>query len=108
MDYLWIAVAFICGFLVKQIGLPPLVGYLAAGFGLHAIGIQPDASLETLADLGVTLLLFTIGLKLNIKSLFKTEVWAGASGHRTAVILLTMMNCVKCDRFALLSASSHC
>ena len=94
MDYLWIAVAFICGFLVKQIGLPPLIGYLAAGFGLHAMGIQPDDSLETLADIGVTLLLFTIGLKLNIKNLFKTEVWAGASGHMTAVILLTIINCV--------------
>jgi len=92
MDYIWVAVAFVCGFLVKQINLPPLVGYLAAGFGLHALGVEPDASLDTLADLGVTLLLFTIGLKLNIKSLFKTEIWAGASGHMGIVVLLTMLN----------------
>ncbi len=38
MDYIWVAVAFVCGFLVKQVTLPPLIGYLAAGFGLHALG----------------------------------------------------------------------
>ena len=92
MDYIWVAVAFVCGFLVKQIGLPPLIGYLAAGFGLHALGVQPDASMQTLADLGVTLLLFTIGLKLNIRSLFKTEIWGGALGHMAAIVLLTTVN----------------
>ena len=56
MDYIWVVVAFGCGFLVKQLNLPPLVGYLAAGFGLHALGVQPDTWLTTLADLGVTLL----------------------------------------------------
>jgi glutathione-regulated potassium-efflux system ancillary protein KefC len=92
MDYIWVAVAFICGFLVKQISLPPLIGYLAAGFGLHAIGVQPHASLQALSDLGITLLLFTIGLKLNIRSLFKTEIWGGASGHMAAIVLLTTLN----------------
>ena len=33
--------------------------------------------IEEIADLGVTLLLFTIGLKLKIKSLIRPEVWAG-------------------------------
>lgn len=94
MDYIWVAVAFICGYLVKQIALPPLIGYLAAGFALHALGVQPDASLQTLSDLGITLLLFTIGLKLNIRSLFKTEIWAGASGHMLAIVLLTTVNCL--------------
>lgn len=92
MDYIWVAVAFGCGFLVKQIGLPPLIGYLAAGFGLHSLGVQPDASLQVLADLGVTLLLFTIGLKLNIGSLFKTEIWGSASGHMLAIVGITAIN----------------
>jgi glutathione-regulated potassium-efflux system ancillary protein KefC len=94
MDYIWIAVAFVCGFLAKQINLPPLIGYLAAGFGLHALGFEPDELLETMAELGVTLLLFTIGLKLNIRSLFKTEVWIGAAGHMSAIVLLTMLSCL--------------
>jgi predicted Kef-type K+ transport protein len=92
MDYILVAVAFACGFLAKQIQLPPLVGYLAAGFGLNALSLTPDALLETMAELGVTLLLFTIGLKLNIGSLFKTEVWAGATGHMAAIIILTTVN----------------
>ncbi len=94
MDYLWIAVAFVCGFLVRQLGLPPLVGYLIAGFGLHALGVQPDATLEALSDLGVILLLFTIGLKLDAENLLKTEVWATATGHMVIILVLTMFNCL--------------
>ncbi|WP_028294549.1 cation:proton antiporter family protein [Oceanobacter kriegii] len=81
MDFVWILVAFVCGFVVKQLGMPPLVGYLLAGFGLHAAGMQPDSSLQKLADLGITLMLFTIGLKLNVKALLKTEVWATSVVH---------------------------
>lgn len=92
MDYIWVALAFGCGFLAKQIKLPPLVGYLIAGFGLHAAGVTPDASLQTLSDLGVTLLLFTIGLKLNVKSLLKTEIWGTAIGHMGTTVALTAAN----------------
>ncbi|ARN75824.1 cation:proton antiporter family protein [Oceanicoccus sagamiensis] len=81
MDYLWIVIAFFFGFAVKQINLPPLVGYLLAGFALNAFGYVPDGSLETLANLGVTLLLFTIGLKINISTLIKPEVLFTAIGH---------------------------
>ena len=81
MDFLWILTAFALGFLVKQIGLPPLVGYLVAGFGLHAWGIEANDSLTVLADLGVTLMLFTIGLKLNVASLLKPEVCVTAISH---------------------------
>lgn len=92
MDFLWVFIAFVCGFLAKQINLPPLIGYLAAGFGLHAYGVVPTSALEAFGDVGVMLLLFTIGLKLDIRSLFKTEVWAGASTHMMAIMLLTMVN----------------
>ena len=92
MDYLWIAVAFVCGFLVKQINLPPLIGYLAAGFALHTMGVQHDASLDVLSELGVTLLLFTIGLKLNVRSLLKTEIWGSATTHMGLIVLLTTLN----------------
>ena len=81
MDFIWILVAFLCGFVVKQVGMPPLVGYLAAGFGLHAAGVQPADSLETLANMGITLMLFTIGLKLNVKALLKPEVWGTSLTH---------------------------
>ena len=77
MDILWILFAFACGFGIKQLGLPPLIGYLIAGFLLNLYGITMTPGLQEIADLGVTLMLFTIGLKLNIRDLLKPEIWAG-------------------------------
>jgi len=94
MEYIWVAVAFACGFLARQISLPPLVGYLGAGFGLHALGVEPDTSFQALSDLGITLLLFTIGLRLNIRNLLKTEIWAGASVHMIAITVITTFTCL--------------
>ena len=76
-----LAVAFALGFGARFIGLPPMVGFLIAGFLLHAVGVQGDETIQKIADFGVTLLLFTIGLKLKIKGLARPEVWAGASVH---------------------------
>jgi len=81
MDAILIAVAFLGGLLVQQIGLPPLVGYLVAGFALSAFGLEGDTTLETLADLGVKLMLFAIGIKLQVRSLLKTAVWGTGLVH---------------------------
>ena len=89
MEFIWILVAFAFGLMAKVISLPPSIGYLVAGFVLHYLGYSEDASLTTLADLGITLMLFTIGLKLNIKDLTKSEVWQGALAHTTIWIVLT-------------------
>ncbi len=77
MDILWILFAFACGFGVKQLGLPPLIGYLIAGFMLNLYGVSMTPGLEEIANIGVTLMLFTIGLKLNIRDLLKPEIWGG-------------------------------
>ncbi|WP_295540806.1 cation:proton antiporter family protein [uncultured Thiohalocapsa sp.] len=82
----WIAVAFAAGVVAKHTGLPPLVGYLVAGFVLNALGAQEDPVIDTLSELGVTLLLFTIGLKLKLKSLAAPQVWGVASLHMVAVV----------------------
>ena len=87
MDPLWILVAFILGFAVYRVGLPPLVGYLIAGFVLQAFGIAGGETLDRIADLGVMLLLFTIGLKLKIRSLLRPEIWAGASIHMLITVI---------------------
>jgi predicted Kef-type K+ transport protein len=79
-----LTVAFALGFAVQQIRLPPLVGYLAAGFALHAAGFEPDPAIDTIADLGVLLLLFGIGLKLKLSALARPVVWVGTSVHLLA------------------------
>lgn len=81
MEYLFLLFAFICGLSVKMAGVPPLVGYLLAGFILNAMGYAMTDSLQSIADLGITIMLFTIGLKLNIRDLSKPEVWLGSVSH---------------------------
>jgi len=81
MEFLLLLIAFVCGFASKFIGLPPLVGYLIAGFLLNALGFSANPELETIANLGITVMLFTIGLKLNIKDLIKREIWLASVVH---------------------------
>ena len=88
MKPLWVLTAFVLGFIVNRVGLPPLVGYLIAGFALNALGAEGGGAIENIADLGVILLLFSIGLKLRLRSLAKPEVWAGASLHMLITVLL--------------------
>ncbi len=88
MDPMWLLVALLLGLFAQQIRLPPLVGFLVAGFALHALGIEGGPALQKFADLGVTLLLFTIGLKLRLRNLLAPEVWATASVHMVTTVLL--------------------
>ena len=90
-DPLWIAIAFLCGLGVSTLGLPPLVGFLAAGFILNAAGAEGGEFLRITADLGVTLLLFSIGLKLNLRSLGRPEVWGAGLIHMTSITLGTTL-----------------
>ncbi len=88
MDPVWIALAFILGFAVRQVGLPPLVGFLAAGFVLNAFGVQGGETIQEVSEFGVMLLLFSIGLKLRIKSLLRPEVWGGTSLHMLVTVVV--------------------
>ena len=83
---IWVLSAFLLGFAATRVGLPPMIGYLVAGFALNAAGIAAGEYLEQIADLGIYLLLFSIGLKLRIRSLLKPEVWAGASLHMLVTV----------------------
>ena len=80
--------ALLLGLLAGRIGLPPLVGFLASGFLLSALGVQKTPWLGELAHAGVLLLLFAVGLKLRFKTLLRHEVWGSALAHLfvTAVV----------------------
>jgi monovalent cation:H+ antiporter-2, CPA2 family len=70
------ASAFVCafafGFLAAKIRLPPLVGYLVAGIliGPFTPGFVADTDLASqLAEIGVILLMFGVGLHFSVKDL---------------------------------------
>ncbi len=90
----WISLAFVLGLGLRQIGLPPLVGYLAAGFVLNVLSrytgqpLDGGEALKHIAHLGVMLLLFTVGLKLRLKSVIQPEVLGSSLVHIVLTCLL--------------------
>lgn len=87
---LYLVAAVVGGLLAVAVRLPPLVGYLAAGFVLGAMGAPEPDGLESVAELGVVLLLFAIGLKFDARTLLRREIWVTTSVHivlATAVAL---------------------
>ncbi len=88
-DVTWILFALVFGLAAAYVSLPPMVGYLAAGFALSALGMQSGDTLQSVADVGVTILLFSIGLKLNLKDLFRAEIWAVSAIHMLVTIVVS-------------------
>ena len=71
--------AFVLGLLSRAAGLPPLVGFLSAGFLMNAQSIEGGEMLEKLSDLGIALLFFVVGLELNLGAKVDRRLWHGAS-----------------------------
>jgi len=88
-DIIAIGIAYSLGLLARLVGLPPLIGYLVAGFGLYAAGSQMTPTLQEFSEMGVTLLLFSIGLKLRLGSLLMPQIWAVASLHMLVTVAVT-------------------
>ncbi|CAG1769481.1 partial Glutathione-regulated potassium-efflux system protein KefC, partial [uncultured bacterium] len=74
MELIWLGSAYLAGFLCRQLYFPPLVGYLIAGYVLNSMGLQINETLSHIADIGIELLLFTVGLKIKLRSLLRREV----------------------------------
>ena len=85
-DIIAIGVAFILGLGARFVGLPPLIGYLVAGFVLFGAGGRVTATLTEFSQIGVTLLLFSIGLKLRVGNLLMPQVWAVACLHMVVAV----------------------
>jgi len=78
---LLLLVAGVCSVVFKKLKMPPIVGYLAAGIILGSFwkGTIPEDTetvVELLANMGLVLLMFCIGMELNLKKLRKTGVFA--------------------------------
>lgn len=67
-----LSAAFIAGFIARRIGLPAIVGYLLAGVAVGpftpGLTADPHIALE-LAEIGVALLMFGVGLHFSIADL---------------------------------------
>ena len=70
---LLVVVAFGCGLVLQRLGQPVILGYIAAGIilGPHTGGVTVSNvhDIERLAEIGVALLLFALGLEFSLKDL---------------------------------------
>ncbi|MBG0790465.1 MAG: cation:proton antiporter [Desulfovibrionaceae bacterium] len=80
---LLIVFAFFCGLLAQRVGQPLILGYILAGVllgpytgGLTVSGIH---EIELLAEIGIALLLFALGLEFSLKDL-KPVKWVALIG----------------------------
>ena len=90
-----LAAAWACGLLTQGLGLSPVVGYLLAGvlIGPHTPGYSGDVALaQQLAEVGVILLMFGVGMHFHLADL--VAVWRtavpGAIGQSAAATLLAV------------------
>jgi len=68
--------AFVGGLLARRVGLPTIVGYLLAGIAIGPFtpGFVGDtATIRQLAELGVILLMFGVGLHFSLRDLSKVQ-----------------------------------
>ncbi|HJW15027.1 MAG TPA: cation:proton antiporter [Thermoanaerobaculia bacterium] len=85
--------ALAAAYALDRLRLPPLIGYLLAGvlLGPHGLAFVSDVNtVEALAQVGVVLLLFTVGLELPLSSLRRLgpAVWIAGPIQFSGVVVL--------------------
>jgi CPA2 family monovalent cation:H+ antiporter-2 len=88
-----LGLAMVLGFLAAKAKVPPLVGYLLAGIlvGPHTPGFVADTKLALqLAEIGVMLLMFGVGLHFSIKDLMSVKTIA-VPGAVVQMLVATML-----------------
>lgn len=80
----------------SRLRLPAVVGYLATGtlFGPHGLGwIEGVGQVQVLAEIGVALLLFTIGIELSLAHMFRmrTTMWLGGGLQVTVTVVVVAL-----------------
>jgi monovalent cation:H+ antiporter-2, CPA2 family len=87
------ALAFFFGTLAHGLKLPPLVGYLVAGIaiGPHTPGFRGDGNIAAqLAEIGVMLLMFGVGLHFSVRDLLAVRRLA-IPGAVVQILLATVL-----------------
>ncbi|MEX2169003.1 MAG: cation:proton antiporter [Pirellulales bacterium] len=88
--------AWVLGLLTQRLGLSPIVGYLLAGvlIGPQTPGFQADLEIaHQLAELGVILLMFGVGLHFHLKDLLAVKNIAipGAVGQSLVATIVAIL-----------------
>jgi len=68
--------AFVGGFTARSLSLPPILGYIASGIIFSAIGthiFSSYPSMTELSEIGVALLLFTLGFEFSLDKIKKID-----------------------------------
>ncbi len=79
-------------FLLHKVRIPSIVGFLIAGLllGPHGFGLVRDIhEVELLAEIGIILLLFTVGLEISLKNL--KRIRSALLGGGLSQVLLTIL-----------------
>jgi CPA2 family monovalent cation:H+ antiporter-2 len=93
--------AMLIAFLMRRAKQPTIVGYLLTGvvagpFGLKLI--SDTSAVEILAEVGVALLLFTIGLELSISKMMRMKQWVLGAGSLQLAATLVLVTAVLLSR----------
>ena len=91
LEALLILLALLAGLVCQRAGYPPLPGYLLAGFVAHGLGLGDIIIIEEIAQIGLYLLLFTIGLKLDLRELSAPQIWGVAALQILIAVPLTTL-----------------
>ncbi|HVF08880.1 MAG TPA: cation:proton antiporter [Actinomycetota bacterium] len=88
--------AFFCGFVARYLRLPSIVGYLLAGVAVGpftpGIVADPDIAVE-LAEIGVALLMFGVGLHFSLRDLMEVRGIA-VPGALVQIAAATALGCI--------------
>jgi monovalent cation:H+ antiporter-2, CPA2 family len=99
-----LATAIAGGMLARLLRLPVILGYLAGGIIVGPFGfswVHDSTTINTLANVGVVLLLFAIGLEFSLKELLKLRKISILGG--IAQIILTAVVCFGLGRLLHIS-----
>jgi CPA2 family monovalent cation:H+ antiporter-2 len=88
------AAALVSASILARLRQPNLIGYLIAGMliGPHGLKLVPYENVELLAEIGIGLLMFTIGVELSIAQLLRVKYIAVLGG--CLILAITTVICL--------------
>ena len=86
--------AMLLGFLMKLLRQPSLLGYLGAGVLIGPVGLElisDHSEIVTISEIGLILLLFMIGLEIDLRKMLAAGKWVIIPGLLQFPICVAMM-----------------